>query len=67
VDQWRLCVSLLGHTVLDVEIGSPAAVQPPREQPADEAPGPVTDRRSAPITQIGFQSRRRWADGRDCW
>jgi len=69
VDPWRLCVNLLGRTLLDVEIGPKAAppVQPPKEQPPGEAPGPITDRQSPPITQIGFHAKRRWADGRDCW
>lgn len=78
MDPWRFSVTLLGHTLFSVDLGAPAvptpAVEPApvdtaakTDQPAGEAPGPVTERIAAPITQIGFQRRSRWADGRDMW
>ncbi|MGH7743798.1 MAG: hypothetical protein ACREQ5_03130 [Candidatus Dormibacteria bacterium] len=71
----RLVVAVLGRTVLLVELGvtSPSAmaaaapVPQPKEPPPTEAPGPITDRVSAPQTQIGFTAKRRWTDGRELW
>lgn len=70
---FRLSITILGKGLLDVEIGTPT---PPPPEPTsaerekatdDETPGPVTDRRSAPVSQIGFTAGPRWADGRDRW
>lgn len=65
----RLSIEVLGRTVLLIETGTP---NPPAEarsqdQPEGEAPGPITERVANPITQIGFQPRQRFADGRERW
>lgn len=69
---WRLNLTLFGHPVVNVELGGPdthppPAADPPAPPPPTDAPGPVTDRRTPPITSIGFQSKRHWADGREYW
>lgn len=70
----RLSVVVLGFPLLLVDTSesgpvAPAVAPPPPKpaQPEGEASGPITDRQSAPITQIGFRVRSRWADGRDQW
>ena len=59
----RLVISLFGRDLLGLEIShsEPTAAPAPateaqESQPAGEAPGPVTDRRGGPVTQIGFTS-----------
>lgn len=66
----RLSITLLGWTVLSVEFvalapPTPSVAKPvPQPSPTTEtAPiGPATEHRAAPITQLGFQSRRWRAD-----
>lgn len=68
----QLTVNVLGRTLIHIELAAPTKPPPaptPNSQgkPPSEAPGPITERVSNPITHIGFQPRRKWADGRDCW
>lgn len=66
----KFSITLLGRTVLDVAWEASTTGVPANrsnEQPDHETPGPVTEHRSAPTVQLGFQSRSRWADGRSRW
>jgi len=68
----KITLSLFGLVPVSLEVtramSSTAPSSESQPQPKGEAPGPVTERISNPITQVGFgSSRSRWADGRDRW
>lgn len=70
MNPWRIALTVFGHPVINVEVGATTSIPTPAPDPPappTDAAGPVTDRRAAPITSIGFHGKRHWADGREYW
>lgn len=72
---FEFSLSVLGCKLFQVTCGVPDLPKPGKhpvasdkiKQSDGEAPGPVTEKISGPVTQLGFVAKPRWADGRERW